>query len=102
MKAMLVSTASSCMVVASGISETAPTVPWMVSSIVRPVNTRIVAFFSASLSVAQLWMSFETGTFSGSQKLAVSRSHTSRSRSSGTSFQLTEPMIFPALCCAGD
>ena len=60
----------------------------MVSSSVRPVKTRVVIVFSASLSVAQLWMSLLTGTFSGSQKLPVSRSQTSRSLSSSRRFQL--------------
>ena len=43
MNAMFVYTASSCGVIASGMSETAPTVPWIVSSSVSPVNTRIVS-----------------------------------------------------------
>lgn len=88
MNAMLVSTASSCGVAASGISDTAPTVPWMVSSSVRPVNTRIVSCFSTSVSVPHDGMSLDTGTFSGSQKLPVRRSQTSASFSSGTRFQL--------------
>ena len=88
MNAMLVYTASSCSVVASGSSDTAPTVPWIVSSSVRPVNTRMVVCCSRSLSVDQDLMSLETGTFSGSQKLPVRRSQTSRSFSSGISFQL--------------
>ena len=94
--AMLVSTASSCSEVASGNSETAPTVPWMVSNSVRPVNTRMVACFSSSVRVFQLGMSLDTGIFSGSQKLPVRRSHTSRSLSSGTLFQL---IAFTGVSC---
>src|SRR6476469_7963176 len=88
MNAMLVYTASSCGVSASGIRLTAPTVPWMVSSSVRPVKTRIVSCFSWAVSVPQDGMSLETGTFSGNQKLPVNRSHTSASLSSCTRFQL--------------
>src|SRR3954447_9140660 len=88
MNAMLVYTASSCGVIASGISETAPTVPWMVSSSVRPVKTRIVSVFSCSVRVAHDWTSLETGTFSGSQKLPTRRSQTSASLSSSSRFQL--------------
>ncbi len=60
----------------------------MVSSSVRPVNTRIVSCFSYSVSVFHDGMSLDTGTFSGNQKLPVRRSHTSASFSSGTRFQL--------------
>ncbi len=60
----------------------------MVSSSVRPVKTRIVSVFSCSVSVAHDWMSFETGTFSGSQKLPTRRSQTSASFSSSSRFQL--------------
>src|ERR1700744_5423706 len=60
----------------------------MVSSNVNPVNTRIVSCFSPSVSVPQDGMSLETGTFSGSQKLPVRRSHTSASLSSCRRFQL--------------
>ena len=88
MKAILVSTACSCGVAASGIRLTAPTVPWMVSSSVKPVNTRIVSSFSAGVRVFHDGMSLETGTFSGSQKLPVNRSQTSASLSSCTRFQL--------------
>ena len=88
MNAMLVYTASSCGVSTSGIRLTAPTVPWMVSSSVRPVNTRIVNCFSCAVSVFQDGMSLDTGTFSGNQKLPVSRSHTSASFSSCRRFQL--------------
>ena len=88
MNAMFVITASSCGVWQSGSMVTAPTVPWMVSSRVKPVKTRMVVSFSFSVSVFQLGMSLETGTFSGSQKLPVSRSQTSRSLSSGMVFQL--------------
>ena len=70
------------------MSETAPTVPWMVSSSVRPVKTRIVSVFSCSVSVAHDWMSLDTGTFSGSQKLPTRRSQTSASLSSSSRFQL--------------
>src|SRR5690606_27394272 len=88
MKAMLVYTASSCGVSASGISETAPTVPWMVSSSVRPVNTRIVSSCSSAVSVFHDCTSLDSGTFSGSQKLPVRRFQTSRSLSSSMRFQL--------------
>ena len=88
MNAMLVSTACSCGVTASGIRLTAPTVPWMVSSRVSPVNTRMVSCFSESVRVFHDGMSLDTGTFSGSQKLPVSRSQTSASFSSVTRFQL--------------
>ena len=88
MNAMLVYTASSCGVSASGIRLTAPTVPWMVSSSVSPVNTRIVSCFSCSVSVFHDGMSLDTGTFSGSQKLPVRRSQTSASLSSWRRFQL--------------
>src|SRR5690242_14893118 len=88
MNAMLVYTASSCGVSASGIRLTAPTVPWMVSSSVRPVNTRMVNCFSCAVSVFHDGMSLDTGTFSGNQKLPVSRSHTSASFSSCRRFQL--------------
>ena len=88
MNVMLVSTASSCGVSASGIMLTAPTVLWMVSSSVRPVNTRIVSSFSAGVRVFHDGMSLDTGTFSGNQKLPVSRSQTSASFSSMTRFQL--------------
>lgn len=100
MKAMLVYTASSCGVSASGIRETAPTVPWMVSSRVRPVKTRMVSVCSSSVIFCQLGMSLETGTFSGSQKLPVRRSQTSRSFSSSRRFQLiaeTRSMSFSGL-----
>ena len=60
----------------------------MVSSKVRPVNTRMVNVCSASLIVRQTGKSLETGTFSGSQKLPVNLSHTSRSLSSSSLFQL--------------
>src|ERR1700730_550464 len=88
MKAMLVYTASSCGVSASGIRLTAPKVPWIVSSSVRPVNTRMVSCFSWAVSVFQDGMSLDTGTFSGNQKLPVNRSHTSASFSSCRRFQL--------------
>src|SRR5699024_347467 len=88
MKAMLVYTASSCGVSASGIRLTAPTVPWMVSSIVSPVNTRVVISCSSWLSVCQDWTSLDSGTFSGSQKLPVRRCQTSTPFSSSTRFQL--------------
>ncbi len=52
------------------------------------MNTRLVISFSASVRVAQDWMSLETGTFSGSQKLPTRRSQTSRSFSSWSRFQL--------------
>jgi hypothetical protein len=73
---------------ASGIRLTAPTVPWMVSSRVSPVNTRIVSCFSLGVRVPQDGMSLDTGTFSGSQKFPVSRSQTSASFSSCRRFQL--------------
>src|SRR6185503_1977406 len=62
--------------------------PWMVSSSVRPVNTRMVNCFSCAVSVFHDGMSLDTGTFSGNQKLPVSRSHTSASFSSCRRFQL--------------
>ncbi|CFS34432.1 Uncharacterised protein [Mycobacterium tuberculosis] len=86
--AMLVNTASSCGVSASGIRLTAPTVPWMVSSMVRPVKTRMVSCFSPAVRVPHDGMSLDTGTFSGSQKFPVSRSQTSASFSSCSRFQL--------------
>ena len=88
MKAMFVSTASSWGVRASGMSETAPTVPWIVSSKVRPVKTRVVMSFSGWVRVAHEGMSLDSGTFSGSQKLPVRRSQTSKSLSSSRRFQL--------------
>src|SRR5947209_20530713 len=60
----------------------------MVSSSVSPVNTRIVSCFSPAVSVAHDGRSLDTGTFSGSQKLPVSRSQTSASLSSCSRFQL--------------
>ena len=60
----------------------------MVSSSVRPVNTRMVISFSWAVSVPHDGMSLDTGTFSGNQKLPVSRSHTSASFSSCKRFQL--------------
>src|SRR3954452_7752942 len=60
----------------------------MVSSSVRPVKTRIVNCFSWAVSVFHDGMSLDTGTFSGNQKLPVSRSHTSASFSSCKRFQL--------------
>src|ERR1700727_1796838 len=60
----------------------------MVSSSVRPVNTRMVSCFSCAVSVFQDGMSLDTGTFSGNQKLPVNRSHTSASFSSCRRFQL--------------
>ncbi|CNU27189.1 Uncharacterised protein [Salmonella enterica subsp. enterica serovar Bovismorbificans] len=61
---------------------------WIVSSSVSPVNTRMVSCCSAALSVCQAGISFDNGTFSGSQKLLVRRFHTSRSLSSWILFQL--------------
>ncbi len=60
----------------------------MVSSSVRPVKTRIVICFSWAVSVPHDGMSLDTGTFSGNQKLPVSRSQTSASFSSCRRFQL--------------
>src|SRR6201990_2469141 len=60
----------------------------MVSSNVNPVNTRMVSCFSFAVSVPHDGRSLDTGTFSGSQKLPVSRSQTSASFSSCTRFQL--------------
>ena len=60
----------------------------MVSSSVSPVNTRIVSCFSPAVSVPHDGRSLDTGTFSGSQKLPVSRSQTSASLSSCSRFQL--------------
>src|SRR5690625_5408933 len=85
MNAMLVYTASSCGVTASGIREIAPTVPCTVSSRVRPVNTCMAIFCSSAERRLQDWMSLDSGTFSGSQKLPVRRSeeHTSELQSRG-------------------
>src|ERR1700755_159046 len=60
----------------------------MVSSNVNPVNTRMVSCFSLAVSVPHEGMSLDTGTFSGNQKLPVSRSQTSASFSSCKRFQL--------------
>src|SRR6476620_10304051 len=60
----------------------------MVSSSVRPVKTRMVISFSWAVSVPHDGMSLDTGTFSGNQKLPVSRSQTSASFSSCSRFQL--------------
>ena len=98
---MFVYTASSCGVRESGMRLTAPTVPWIVSSIVRPVNTRMVVCCSSSVSVDQLWMSLDSGTFSGSQKLPVSRSQTSMSLSSGMVFQLMAVTGVPGVWWTG-
>src|SRR5690606_8964613 len=54
----------------------------------RPVKTRMVSCCSCGVSVAQDCTSLDSGTFSGSQKLPVSRFHTSRSFSSWMRFQL--------------
>ena len=62
--------------------------PWIVSNRVSPVKTRIVSCFSLAVSVPHDGRSLDTGTFSGSQKLPVSRSQTSASFSSCTRFQL--------------
>ena len=88
MNAMFVYTASSCGVIASGISDTAPTVPWIVSRSVRPVNTRIVRVCSSGVSVFHDCTSLERGTFSGNQKLFTRRFQTSTSFSSWIRFQL--------------
>src|SRR5690625_4166574 len=88
MKTRLDSTASSWGVMTSGMRLTAPRVPWMVSSSVRPVSTRVVMVFSSAERVAHDWMSLDSGTFSGSQKFVVRRSQTSRSFGSSTWFQL--------------
>ncbi len=52
------------------------------------MNTRIVRICSAGVSVFHDWMSFDSGTFSGSQKLFTRRFQTSRSLSSWMRFQL--------------
>src|SRR5450830_921970 len=88
MNAMLVYTASSCGVIASGIRLTAPTVPWIVSRRVRPVKTRVVSCCSCGVSVPHDWMSLDSGIFSGIQKLPTRRSQTSASLSSSRRFQL--------------
>src|SRR5690625_2353962 len=88
MNTRLDSTASSCGVSTSGMRLTAPRVPWIVSSSVSPVSTRVVIRFSSSFSRAQDWMSLDSGIFSGTQKLPTSRSHTSRSLGSSMRFQL--------------
>src|SRR5690242_7569017 len=86
----------------------------MVSSSVRPVNTRMVICFSCAVRVPHDGMSLDTGTFSGSQKFPVSRSQTSASFSSCSRFQLiaetrsisfmfsvTETPLHPAPLAAG-
>lgn len=60
-----------------------------VSSMVRPVTTRVVSVRSSGRIRCHAGMSVDSGTFSGSQKLAVNRFHTSRSLPSGTRFQFT-------------
>src|SRR5699024_9176438 len=65
-----------------------PTVPCMVSSRVRPVNTRMVVNCSSGDSVDQVGTSLDSGTFSGTQKLLTTRCQTSRSVWSSTAFQL--------------
>lgn len=74
--------------IASGISEIAPNWLCSVSRSVRFVNTRMVASCSFSFIAFHAGMSLDTGIFSGSQKLPVSRSHTSRSLESSILFQL--------------
>src|SRR5699024_5026257 len=81
-------TASSCGVTACGISDTAPTVPCKVSRTVSPVNTLSVASCSSAVMLRQEVTSFDTGIFSGSQKLVVRRSQMSESVGSGCVFQL--------------
>src|SRR5699024_11951772 len=60
----------------------------VLSTIVSPVNPRVVISCSSWLSVCQDWTSLDSGTFSGSQKLPVRRCQTSTSFSSSTRFQL--------------
>ena len=55
---------------ASGMRETAPTVPWIVSRRVRPVKTRVVMFFSASLRVAHDCTSLDSGHLLGQPEVA--------------------------------
>src|SRR5690606_23131374 len=88
MNTRLESTASSCGVMTSGMRLTAPRVPWMVSSSVRPVRTRVVIVVSSSESVAHDWMSLDSGTFARSQKSVVRRSQTSRSMGTAIGVQL--------------
>src|SRR5690625_1810376 len=88
MKTILDSTASSCRVSASGSKETAPMVPWIVSSKVNPANTFIDTSRSSSVIFAHDCRSFDSGTFSGNQKFVVRRFQTSRSLSSSMWFQL--------------
>ena len=52
------------------------------------MKTRMVSFCSSGVSVFHDWMSFDSGTFSGSQKLFTRRFQTSRSLSSWILFQL--------------
>ena len=52
------------------------------------MNTRFVMSCSSLVRVFQLGRSLDSGTFSGSQKLPVRRSQTSRSFSSWILFQL--------------
>lgn len=70
------------------MSEIAPTVLWIVSSMVSPAKTRVVMVCSSAVSVRHEERSLLSGTFSGSQKLLVRRSQTSASMSSVTRFQL--------------
>lgn len=72
MKMMFEYTASSKSERASFSSAGAPTLDWMVSSIVSPVNTRRTSVCSASLSVPHDGMSFDVEIFSGIQKLDTS------------------------------
>ena len=48
----------------------------------------MVSSCSSGVSVFHDWMSLDSGTFSGSQKLFTRRFHTSRSFSSSMRFQL--------------
>src|SRR5690625_2603727 len=88
MNTMLDRTASSCSVRESGISDSAPMVPWMVSNSVRPAKTFMETSRSSLVMLAQDCRSLESGTFSGNQKLVVRRFQTSRSFSSSMWFQL--------------
>ena len=97
---MLVSTASSCGVRASGISDTAPTVPCSVSRRVRPVNTRFVMSCSVLGEGLPAWQVVGERNLLRQPEVPVRRSQTSKSFSSSRRFQLiaeTRSMSFRGL-----
>jgi hypothetical protein len=90
MNAMLVYTACSCSVREFSIWQISPTVACTVSSMVKPVKTRMVSVRSSALSLLfHAGRSLDSGTFSGNQKFEVKRFQTSRSFSSVMWFQFT-------------